>query len=213
MSLWHGSWVLMSKTFFPVWNLDSCSLKPARKSLWFICLSNKQQVWSNIWVFWKKFTICHFLLGIHLSVQFHLFWVTTVMGFNIHRTLSLDLFSHGMVQCVPVVSLLAQKLQRIMFFWTWALGTIGKSNIFLLWKLENCSLNTDRKTPWFIFLFIKTPLVKYLSFLKKPGYLPLLSGKSSDSTVSPNWVWELWQSTLTEPSSLIAFLMERYSMS
>ena len=108
------------------------------------------------------------------------------MGFNIHRTLSLDLFSHGMVQCVPVVSLLAQKLQRIMFFWTWALGTIGKSNIFLLWKLENCSLNTDRKTPWFIFLFIKTPLVKYLSFLKKPGYLPLLSGKSSDSTVSPN---------------------------
>ena len=108
------------------------------------------------------------------------------MGFNIHRTLSLDLFSHGMVQCVPVVSLLAQKLQRIMFFWTWALGTIGKSNIFLLWKLENCSLNTDRKTPWFIFLFIKTPLVKYLSFLKKPGYLPLLSGKSSDSTVSPS---------------------------
>ena len=27
------------------------------------------------------------------------------MGVNIHRTLSLDLFSHGMVQCVLVVSL------------------------------------------------------------------------------------------------------------
>ena len=108
------------------------------------------------------------------------------MGFNIHRTLSLDLFSHGMVQCVPVVSLLAQKLQRIMFFWTWALGTIGKSNIFLLWKLVSFSLIPTPKIYWFIFLFITTILVTYLCFMKETACLKLLAGKLSESTVSPN---------------------------
>lgn len=169
MFLWHGSWVLMSKTFFLVWNLDSCSLKPARKSLWFICLSNKQQVWSSIWVFWKKQAACVYFLGSHLTVQFHLFRVTTITAVKMHRILSHELFSHGILMCVLCVYLQS---------YTWVLRSDGKSSIFLLWKLDNYSLKPARKTAWFIFFFITTTLVTFLSFLKETVYLPFLAGKS-----------------------------------
>ena len=127
MILWHGSWVLMSKTFFPVWNLDSCSLKPARKSLWFICLSNKQQVWSNIWVFWKKHTACHSLACKPSDSMLSLNQGSNRYGTHTHRTLFPDFFSHGMENCVLGVLLQALKLQGKMILWIWELKTDGKT--------------------------------------------------------------------------------------
>jgi len=99
MFLWHGSWVLMSKTFFLVWNLDSCSLKPARKSLWFICLSNKQQVWSSIWVFWKKHAACHSLACKPSDSMLSLNQGSNRYGTHTHRTLPWLLFSWNGTLC------------------------------------------------------------------------------------------------------------------
>ena len=77
--------------------------------------SSQQELWSSICVFWKKLASCHFFLGSHLTVQFHLVRVTTDMAIDTHKTLSLDLFSHGMVQCVLGVFYTALKLQGDMF--------------------------------------------------------------------------------------------------
>ena len=44
---------------------------------------------------------------------------------------------------------------------------------------------TFQKNTLVLFLFITAFLVKYLSFQKETACLPLLAGKSSDSTVSP----------------------------
>ena len=125
-----------------------------------------------------KGTVCLPLLG--GSLQFHLIRIRTGMTVSTHRTL----FSHGMVHCVLGVLYTAWKLYGNMFLWAWNLGPDCKSSIFLF---ESCSLKPARKTHWFIFLFsIASDLVKYLSFLKETSFLPTLSGKSSDNTVSPN---------------------------
>ena len=55
---------------FPQWKLDSCSLKFARKTHWFIFFPLIQQLWSPFGVFWKKQDAYHFMLGSHLSVCF-----------------------------------------------------------------------------------------------------------------------------------------------
>ena len=129
-----------------------------------------------------KGTVCLPLLG--GSLQFHLIRIRTGMTVSTHRTLISALFSHGMVHCVLGVLYTAWKLYGNMFLWTWNLGPDCKSSIFLF---ESCSFKPARKTHWFIFLFsIASDLVKYLSFLKETSFLPTLSGKSSDSTVSPN---------------------------
>ena len=74
-----------------------------------------------------------------------------------------------------------------MILWTWEIGPYDKSNIFNLWRQDIFSLKPSRKTNWFSFHFIRTTaLVKLLTILKETGCLPLLAGKSSDSTVSPN---------------------------
>ena len=67
--------------------------------------SSLQQVWLSFLIFWKQQAACQFLLRNHLMVHFHLIRVTTDMVNNIHRTLSLDTFSYGNVQCVLGVSL------------------------------------------------------------------------------------------------------------
>ena len=79
------------------------------------------------------------------------------------------------------------KQPRNMILWTWEIGPYDKSNIFNLWRQDIFSLKPSRKTNWFSFHFIRTTaLVKLLTILKETGCLPLLAGKSSDSTVSPN---------------------------
>ena len=52
-------------------------------------------------------------------------------------------------------------------------------------KAELSQPETVRKTDWFIFLFIITTLVMFMSFLKEKGCLPILGGKSRDSTFFP----------------------------
>ena len=78
---------------FPLWKPKSCHLKPARKEHWFIFLRFQQQLWSSIWVFWKKEAACHSLLGSHLILQFYLIRVTTGMVDNNHKTYSWHLFT------------------------------------------------------------------------------------------------------------------------
>ena len=91
-----------------------------------------------------------------------------------------------MAQCVLGESLFSSDTAGKHVLWTWELVTDGKSSIFLMWNLDSCFIKPSRKTPRFIFLFIITTLVKYLSFLKETACLPLLSEKTSESTVSPN---------------------------
>ena len=56
----------------------------------FLIFENKQK--TNL--------LCHFLLGSHLTVQFHLIREVTGMELKTQRTLSPDCFSPVMVQCV-----------------------------------------------------------------------------------------------------------------
>ena len=54
------------------------------------------------------------LVGNHLTVEFHQIKVTTGMAVNTHRTLSPNLFSHGMVQCVQDVSLCSSETTGLL---------------------------------------------------------------------------------------------------
>ena len=96
------------------------------------------------------------------------------------------LLSHEMAQCILGVSLFSSDTAGKHALWTWELVTDDKSCIFLIWNLDSYFIKPSRKTPRFIFLFVITTLVKYLSFLKETGRLPLLSEKTSESIVSPN---------------------------
>ena len=71
--------------------------------------------------------------------------------------------------------------------WIWDSRKYGKISILLLWKQDTCSLKPATKTHWVIFLFVMTTaFVHYLSFLKLTYCWPLLTGKSSPSSVSLN---------------------------
>ena len=141
--------------------------------------SLKVQLCSCILVFWDKLAAWYFLLGTQ-TVQFLLVRVTTGMAVNPHRTLSSDLFSHGMAQCVLGAYLQSSEAAGKTF-----LGNLGTVFIFLLWKVNICSLKPARKTHWF-FSYHNKNLVKYLSFLTGIGCLPILARKYSHRTVSPN---------------------------
>lgn len=109
------------------------------------------------------------------------------MSVSSHRTPSPEIFSHEMVQCPLGVSLHNSETAKKHDLWTWEISAYDKSNIFILWRQDIFSLKPSRKTKWFIFHFIRTKaFVKLLSILKETDCLPLLTGKSSDSTVSPS---------------------------
>ena len=78
--------------------------------------SLQQQHWSSIWVFWKKQAACVYFLGSHLTVQFHLFRVTTITAVKMHRIRSHELFSHGILQCILGVSLHNSHMQAKLVF-------------------------------------------------------------------------------------------------
>ena len=80
----------------------------------------------------------------------------------------------------------ALKHQGNTILWT---GNWGLMTEALFSSCESCivaALNLPEKILRFIFLFITTILVYYLSGLKETGSLPFVVGKSSDSTVSNN---------------------------
>lgn len=104
--------------------------------------SLKLQLCSCILVFWDKLAAWYFLLGTQNSTVY--LRVTTGMAVNPHRTLSSDLFSHGMAQYVLGASLHSSETAGKTF-----LGNLGTVCIFLLWKVNICSLQPARKTHWF----------------------------------------------------------------
>ena len=106
-----------------MWELDSCSLKPARESHWFISLITTKGM-LKILIFIKKQTAWHFLLGSHLKILIHLIRLTTGMVVNSHRPLSPDLFSYGISHCVPGESSL--KFLGKKFLWNWEMDLMAK---------------------------------------------------------------------------------------
>ena len=124
-SSWNGAACLRC-VFTQLWNSqETCFCEPGNWALmvkpivylfgsWIIAASNQTKPWGFIFlfitttalakflVFWMQQVACHFLLGSHLIVQLHLIRVKKVV---VVRTLSPNIFSHGMVQCVQGVSL------------------------------------------------------------------------------------------------------------
>ena len=61
------------RSIFPQWNLNTCSIKLSRKTHSFLFLFISITALVKFLCFWKKQASCHFLLGNHLIVPFHLF--------------------------------------------------------------------------------------------------------------------------------------------
>ena len=127
------------------------------------------------------------------------------MVVNTHRTLSPDLFSHGMVPSVLEVSLHSSKTAGRHVLWTWELGHGDKSSIFPLGKLQKPA----RKTHWWIFLFIIQPWPSMLVLLMKQAACQFLleshlsleihnlrvtTGTAVNTNYSPN-TSRLWRET------------------
>ena len=122
------------------------------------------------------------------------------MAVNTQRAWAPDLFSHGMIQCVLGVSLQNCKKCKEKCYCE---PVNWKCIIFSLWKLNNCNDKPIHPPPkkkyWFIFLFIAARnVVKYLSFPKVTGFLPLIAVKSSDNTVSTNQINNLYGSQYSQ---------------
>ena len=171
-------------SMFPLWKLDSCSLKPARKTIWFISLLITTTNLDKYLSFLKERGWVPFLLGCHLTVRSHLIRVAAGVVVNTYKTLSLDLFSHGTVLCVPGVVFPALKLQgNVCEPGNWGLMVKQYYPPVKAGELQpqSCQKNTLIDFPlqqelWSSF--------EFLSFLKETVYLALLAGKSFDSTVS-----------------------------
>ena len=102
------------------------------------------------------------------------------MAFNPQITVSADLFSHKMVQCVLGVSLHNSETAKRHAFLNLGNGPDRKISIFPLWKLNSYTLKSAINAHWLIFLLIKnTTLFMYFSFLRQIGCLLLLAGNSN----------------------------------
>ena len=169
-----------------MWNLDSCSLKPARKSLWFIYLSNKQQLWSSIWVFWKKHAACHSLAWKPSDSTLSLNQGSNRYGTHTHRTLFPDFFSHGTEHCVLGVLLQALKLQGEMILWTWELGTDGKTGFSPCESWTFAASNLPEKHTGSLFSSLQQQILSNIRIFWKKQMGVTSCWDSSNSTVSPN---------------------------
>ena len=105
-------WGLMAKEVFS--NCESskavASNLPEKHTGSFLSLYNKRC--SQDSNFHKETNCLPLLLENHLIVQIHLIKLTTDMVDNTHRTLSPDLFSHGIAYCVLVESLHSSQIPR-----------------------------------------------------------------------------------------------------
>ena len=171
-----GAWVLGpggKNIIFPLWQLESCSLKPASDSFIF---SLQQKVWSSIWVFWKKQSACPYLLGSQLTVQFQLIRETTDMEVNTRRTLSQDMFPREQVQRVLCVSFTLLRNCRARW----------QKRCFPTLRLEGCRLKPVWKILWFFYLLMSatTFVCTWVFWIKQAACHSLLG--SSHSRVWPN---------------------------
>ena len=157
------------------------------KRFWFIFFSLQPQFCSSIWVFWKKQASYHFLLGKHLTVYFQLIrkqevWQSTLKE---NPPLNFFLFSWNGTMCPRSLFTQSWKYRETCLV-NLKLGPDGKRSIFLLWKLDIFSFKPGGKTLVHFSLHCNNSFGHVLSYLKATGWLPLLTGKSSDSTVSSN---------------------------
>lgn len=108
-TLWTWELGPCSKSnIFHLGKLDNWSLKPVRKTHWFIFILITITVLVKFLSF-LDLTGFLPLLACHLIVYFHLIRVPTGMAVKTHRTLYPDFFSHKIVQCAPGVSLHSSK--------------------------------------------------------------------------------------------------------
>ena len=137
----------MSKEVFSpseIWMVASLNLSEKHTGSFFSSL--KQQVWFSFCVFWKKQAACHFCLGSHMTVVYHLIRIATGMAVSIHRTLSPDLFSDGISYCIiGVSSLLCSETAGKYVFWNLGTGVQRQKKYFPTVKpgyLQACQENT-----------------------------------------------------------------------
>lgn len=79
------------------------------------------------------------------DIQFHIIRETTGVVNKIHKTLSPDIYFHGMIQCVIGMSLYSSETAGKYDFLNLGMGLMAKE-VF-------CNLTHARKTHWCIFLF------------------------------------------------------------
>ena len=154
--------------------------------LWFIYLSNKQQLWSSIWVFWKKHAACHSLAWKPSDSTVSLNQGSNRYGTHIHRTLFPDFFSHGMEHCVLGVLLQALKLQGKMTLWTWKLGTDGKTGFSPCESWIFAASNLPEKHTGSLFSLLQQQILSNIRIFWKKQMGTTSCWDSSNSTASPN---------------------------
>lgn len=149
--LWTWELGLHSKSSIsPGKKLDSCSLRPARKTPIYLFIETATLVRKYL-SFWKKHAAFHFFIGkSSLILQFHLNKSNNGYGSQ-HSQCTLPWsLSHGMGQCVLAMSLQSSGSRRTCFcdprYWD-----LVAKKYFPLRKLDACSHKTARKTTWFVF--------------------------------------------------------------
>ena len=189
--LW--AWILGTDGKFGIlhlWKLDSCGLKSAlEKTSGSFISSLQRQLWSAFEFFeWNR------LFAIPCCEVFTQYsWLNQVNrghgSQNSQNSWLRHLFSWKGAVCPHCVFYTAQNLQGKLPLWAWLWEPDGKSSIFPLWKSESSSLKPTQKALCFTYLLITTKtLVNHLSFLKETGCLPVVAGKSSESSILHNMV-------------------------
>ena len=175
------------RSIFPLWKLDSFSLKAARKTHCFIFLI-KAIALVKFWSFMKATGSFRLQAGKSPDSIVSPNENNNRYGNQLsENNLPWHLFSWNGTVCPRCVFTQLWSCQETCFCENWELGPYGKTCIFHIYKLDNSSLKPARKTHWFIFLFMTaTVLVKFLSFPKETRCLPLLVGRLSDCTESLN---------------------------
>ena len=147
--------------FFAALNLSENNIGSFFSSL-------KQQIWSRYWDFWKKREAWYFFLVNHLTV------ISTNQSNNRYgsqqsqNTLP-DIFFSCNGNLCPMNIYTALKLQWNVFV-NLGIGAWWQKKYLSTVKAGSCSPKQSRKTHSFIFLFITTALVDFLSFLKEKGF-------------------------------------------
>ena len=153
MFLWTWHFGPKGKTVFfhcESWIVPASNL-PKKHTGWFFSLL-QQLLWSCFFFFFlifenkqKKQSACHFLLGSHLTVQFHLIREMTGMELKTQRTLSPNCFSHVMVQCVLKVFIHLWNCMETCFCEP-GIWCLMAKELFSLVKSHSCRNKLARKT-------------------------------------------------------------------
>lgn len=134
-------------SIFPLWKLDSYTLKSAINAHWLIFLIKNTTLFMYF-SFLRQIACLLLLAGNSNSI------VSLTQGNSrygsrpSHSTLPWPLFSWNGTMCHRCVFTQLWDCRKTFFWAIWELCEDCKSSIFLLWKVDTCSLKPARKTHW-----------------------------------------------------------------